>query len=79
MAVLDQFRLSGRRALITGGSRGLGRVMAQAFAEAGADLVLVGRDAVSLQQARDELSGVAPMVETFHGRPQYRGDRGGTL
>jgi NAD(P)-dependent dehydrogenase (short-subunit alcohol dehydrogenase family) len=55
MGTLDRFRLDGRRAVVTGGSRGLGRAMAGAFAEAGADLVLVGRDAASLEQARREL------------------------
>lgn len=65
MSVLDRFRLDGRRALVTGGSRGLGRVMAQALAEAGADLVLVGRDAASLHAARDQLSRLGRHVETF--------------
>ena len=39
MSVLDQFALEGKRALVTGSSRGLGKAMAIALAEAGADVV----------------------------------------
>ena len=41
--VLDSFRLDGKVALITGGSKGLGLTMATALAEAGADVALSGR------------------------------------
>jgi 2-deoxy-D-gluconate 3-dehydrogenase len=40
---LDSFSLSGRRAVVTGGSRGLGAAIAVALAEAGADILLVAR------------------------------------
>jgi gluconate 5-dehydrogenase len=63
MNVLDLFRLDGRRALITGGSRGLGRAMAQSLAEAGADLVLVGRELETLQQAQRELTTLGRRVD----------------
>jgi 2-deoxy-D-gluconate 3-dehydrogenase len=42
-AVLDTFRLTGRVAIVTGASRGLGADMAVALAEAGADVALVAR------------------------------------
>jgi NAD(P)-dependent dehydrogenase (short-subunit alcohol dehydrogenase family) len=41
--VLDSFRLDGKVALVTGGSKGLGLTMATALAEAGADVALSGR------------------------------------
>jgi NAD(P)-dependent dehydrogenase (short-subunit alcohol dehydrogenase family) len=41
--VLDQFNLTGRRALITGGGKGLGKVIAGALAQAGADVALSAR------------------------------------
>jgi NAD(P)-dependent dehydrogenase (short-subunit alcohol dehydrogenase family) len=55
MSVLDRFRLDGKLALITGGSRGLGREMALALAEAGSDVILIGRDAASLDATADAI------------------------
>jgi gluconate 5-dehydrogenase len=55
MTVLDRFRLDGKRLFITGGSRGLGRAMALAMAEAGADVVLTGRTAASLDATAAEI------------------------
>jgi NAD(P)-dependent dehydrogenase (short-subunit alcohol dehydrogenase family) len=54
--VLDTFRLDGKVALITGGARGLGRTMALAMAEAGADLALSGRSRETCEETAKELS-----------------------
>ena len=54
--VLESFRLDGRIALVTGGARGLGRTMALALAEAGADVALAGRTLSSLEETAREIA-----------------------
>ena len=49
------FDLTGRRALVTGVSRGLGLQMARALARAGADLVITARKLESLDESRRDL------------------------
>ncbi len=56
MGVLDSFRLDDKVVVVTGGSSGLGVSFAQAFAEAGADVVIGARRA-------DRLQATAALVE----------------
>src|SRR3954468_15968614 len=56
--VLEQFRLSNRRALITGSSKGLGKVFATALAQAGADVALVARNVAECRAAAAEVATV---------------------
>ncbi|MFO0909784.1 MAG: SDR family NAD(P)-dependent oxidoreductase [Isosphaeraceae bacterium] len=56
MGVLDRFRVDGRVALVTGGARGFGRVIATALAEAGASVVLTARDLTRARQVATEIA-----------------------
>jgi hypothetical protein len=49
--------LRGRKALITGASKGIGRACAEALAEEGCDVALVSRTAADLETARAEIAG----------------------
>ena len=73
MALFDRFRLDGKTALVTGGSRGLGRSVALALAEAGADLVITGRHQATLDKAAAEIRAHgrrAAALEADMGVPQ---------
>jgi NAD(P)-dependent dehydrogenase (short-subunit alcohol dehydrogenase family) len=53
----SRFGLQGKRALVTGASRGIGAEIATVFADAGADVAVVGRDAEGLEATRRAIAG----------------------
>jgi NAD(P)-dependent dehydrogenase (short-subunit alcohol dehydrogenase family) len=66
VAVNKLFDLTGKVALVTGGSKGLGKAMARGLAEAGADVVISSRHEDELRRALDEiLSGTGRRGQFF--------------
>lgn len=61
MSVLDRFQLTNRVAIVTGGNRGLGKEMAKALAEAGAEVAIVSRKA-------EEAEAVAAAIQEETGK-----------
>ncbi|MEQ1877631.1 MAG: SDR family oxidoreductase [Bdellovibrionia bacterium] len=54
--ILDQFKLNGKRALVCGASQGIGRAIAVAFSQAGAELVVLARTEEKLAALKRELA-----------------------
>ena len=55
MAILDQFRLDGEVAVVTGAGKGIGRAIALGLAQAGADVAIAARSAGDLEKVADEI------------------------
>ena len=72
--VLDAFKLDGKVAWVTGASRGLGKAMAVALAEAGADLVLSGRTLEDLEGTAAEVRGRGRRATVVRGDVTRRAD-----
>ncbi|HUF54377.1 MAG TPA: SDR family oxidoreductase [Dehalococcoidia bacterium] len=58
MTIPPEFRLDGQVALVTGGSRGLGRAMVLGFAHAGADVVIASRKLESCEETAAEVRAI---------------------
>ena len=65
---IKQFDLSGKVALVTGGSKGLGLAMAAGLASAGAKIMLVNRNAEEGNQAAKDLATDFGVEATFFQR-----------
>lgn len=68
------FDLTGKVAVVTGGSRGLGREMVLAFAEAGADVVIASRKAEACEAVAAEVAETTGRTAVAH--PCHVGDWG---
>lgn len=64
-SVSPMFDLSGKVALVTGGSKGLGKAMARGLAEAGADIVISSRTESELKQALADILEGTPRRGTY--------------
>jgi NAD(P)-dependent dehydrogenase (short-subunit alcohol dehydrogenase family) len=58
----DLFSVSGKTAVVTGGSRGIGMMIARGLLQAGAEVVISSRKADQLQAAADELSALGSVT-----------------
>ena len=67
MRAPDLFKLSGKHALVTGGGRGVGRIIAYALAEAGADVAVASRNEEACAEVAREIA-LATGRATFSGR-----------
>lgn len=55
MALPERFSLAGKRALVTGASKGIGAVVADVLAEAGADVTVTGRELSGLEETAEQV------------------------
>ncbi|MBO8155005.1 MAG: glucose 1-dehydrogenase [Bacillaceae bacterium] len=68
---LPSFHLKGKLAAVTGATRGIGKAIASAFAEAGADVLLISRTDSDLKEMKEELQQYGTNIYTVSGDVQH--------
>ena len=63
--ILDKFSLKGKSGIVTGGGTGLGKAMATAVVQAGAEILIVGRRKEVLEEAAREMNQFGGSVIPF--------------
>src|SRR5210317_2128840 len=61
--ILDKFKLDGKKAVVTGGTKGLGKAIALALGQAGADIALVSRG--DNPELRDEIKALGRLCRHY--------------
>lgn len=69
---LERFSLEGKTAIVTGGSRGIGRAIALGFAEAGADVAVAARTEEDCRQVAKEIEGLGRKAHVAVTDVRYR-------
>src|SRR5438046_1429460 len=69
MSSPDLFELTGRRALVTGASRGIGHAIARGLAQRGASVILTGRKAEPLKAAAEQIGAKVQAMVCHQGDP----------
>jgi NAD(P)-dependent dehydrogenase (short-subunit alcohol dehydrogenase family) len=72
--ILDQFSLKGKSGIVTGGGTGLGKAMATAVVQAGAEILIVGRRREVLDEAAREMNRFGGPIIPFQADITKMGD-----